>query len=288
MRKVKVAATQMACDWDIEANLNRAEGLARAAASEGANIVLLQELFATPYFCPEQNPAHFSLAHEVAGHPFLPRFAALAKELGVVLPVSFFERENNAYFNSVMVMDADGTALGVYRKSHLPQGPGYEEKFYFNPGDTGFRVWDTAFGRIGVGVCWDQWFPECARAMALSGAEILFYPTAIGNEPQDSSLDSREHWQRVMQGHAGANLVGLVASNRIGVEQSSAAEMTFYGHSFIADETGALLQEADEKSESVLCASFDLDALRLRRAAWGLFRDRRTDLYGSLCGLAGR
>lgn len=285
---IRVAASQMACSWDVDDNLACAETLVRKAAGEGANIVLLQELFATPYFCPEQNPQHFLLAHEVEGHPFLSRFSSLAKELGVVLPVSFFERANNAHFNSVMVMDADGSALGVYRKSHLPQGPGYEEKFYFNPGDTGFRVWDTAFGRIGVGVCWDQWFPECARAMALMGADILFYPTAIGNEPQDADLDSREHWQRVMQGHAGANLVGLVASNRIGMEESSVAEMTFYGHSFIADETGAMLAEGDASSEGILCANFDIDAMRLRRASWGLFRDRRTDLYGSLCGLTGR
>lgn len=285
---VRVAASQMACSWDVDGNLDCAEALVRKAAEEGANIVLLQELFATPYFCPEQNPKHFLLAHEVEGHPFLPRFSSLAKELGVVLPVSFFERSNNAYFNSVMVMDADGGALGVYRKSHLPQGPGYEEKFYFNLGDTGFRVWDTAFGRIGVGVCWDQWFPECARAMALKGADILLYPTAIGNEPQDADLDSREHWQRVMQGHAGANLVGLVASNRIGGEESSAAKMTFYGHSFIADETGAMLKECDASGEGVVCADFDLDAIRLRRASWGVFRDRRTDLYGSICGLTGQ
>lgn len=285
---VRVAASQMACSWDVDGNLDRAEALVRKAAGEGANIVLLQELFATPYFCPEQDSKHFLLAHEVEEHPFLPRFSSLAKELGVVLPVSFFERSNNAYFNSVMVMDADGSALGVYRKSHLPQGPGYEEKFYFNPGDTGFRVWDTAFGRIGVGICWDQWFPECARAMALQGADILFYPTAIGSEPQDANLDSREHWQRVMQGHAGANLVGLVASNRIGVEESSAAKMNFYGHSFIADETGAMLKESDASGEGIVCADFDLDAIRLRRSSWGVFRDRRTDLYGPLCGLTGK
>ena len=285
---IRVAATQTACDWDIAANLDRAESLVREAAAQGAHIVLLQELFATPYFCPEQKPAHFALAHEADGHPFLPRFAALAKELGVVLPVSFFERANNVFFNSVMLVDADGACLGVYRKSHIPQGPGYEEKFYFSPGDTGFRAWDTAHGRIGVGICWDQWFPECARAMALQGADILFYPTAIGSEPQDPSLDSRAHWRRVMQGHAGANLVGLVASNRIGVERSDAAEMTFYGHSFIADETGAILAEADDKSPGVLCADFDLAGLRERRAAWGVFRDRRADLYGSLSGLSGR
>lgn len=285
---IRVAATQMTCGWDLDANLDHAEELVREASARDANIVLLQELFATPYFCPDQKTEYFALAHEAAQHPFLSRFASLARELDCVLPVSFFERANNAYFNSVMVIDADGTQLGVYRKSHLPQGPGYEEKFYFNPGDTGFCVWDTAFGRIGVGICWDQWFPECARAMALSGADVLFYPTAIGSEPQDAALDSREHWQRVMQGHAGANLVGLVASNRIGVEHSDAAEMTFYGHSFIADETGAISAQCDGSSRGIVCSDFNLKAMQERRAGWGVFRDRRVDLYGSLCGFAGR
>jgi N-carbamoylputrescine amidase len=201
MTKVTVAATQMACSWDIESNVAQAEAIVREAAGQGANIVLLQELFETPYFCPDQKQEHFGLAKPFEDNKLIGRFAGLAAELGVVLPVSFFERASNAYYNSIAIVDADGTVLGCYRKSHIPQGPGYEEKFYFNPGDTGFRAWPTRFGTIGVGICWDQWFPECARAMALMGADILLYPTAIGSEPQDASLDSRDHWQRVMQGH---------------------------------------------------------------------------------------
>ena len=285
--KVTVAPTQMACDWDIEGNLDRAEALVRRAASDGAQIVLLQELFATPYVCPDQNSEHFALAHSATGHPVIGRFAALETELGVVLPISVFERANNSYFNSVAVSDADGALLGLYRKSHIPQGPGYQEKFYFSPGDTGFRVWDTAFGRIGVGICWDQWFSECSRAMALQGAELLFYPTAIGSEPSDPDHDSKDHWQRAMQGHAAANMVGLVASNRIGVERNPAAQMTFYGHSFIADETGAKMAECDRCNEAVVFAEFNLAAMRSRRATWGLFRDRKPDLYGPLLSLDG-
>jgi N-carbamoylputrescine amidase len=208
--------------------------------------------------------------------------AALAKELGVVLPVSFFERANNAYYNSVAIIDADGRQLGLYRKSHIPDGVGYQEKFYFNPGDTGFQAWSTAHGRIGVGICWDQWFPECARSMALQGAEVLLYPTAIGSEPLDATLDSRAHWRRVMQGHAGANLMPVVASNRIGREQGETFAMTFYGNSFIAGAAGELIETADDPEEAVLVASFDLDELRARRAAWGLFRDRRPELYRDL------
>ena len=282
MRKLTLAATQFACGPATPANVDRAEALVRQAAGRGAAIVLLQELFETPYFCKDQLQAHFALARPAKGHPTLARMAALAKELGVVLPISFFERANNAYYNSVAIIDADGRELGLYRKSHIPDGVGYQEKFYFNPGDTGFRAWSTAHGRIGVGICWDQWFPECARSMALQGAEILLYPTAIGSEPLDATLDSREHWRRVMQGHAGANLTPLVASNRIGREQGENFAMTFYGNSFIASGTGELIETADDVSEKVLVASFDLDELRARRAAWGLFRDRRPDLYGDL------
>jgi len=282
MSQVTVAATQMPCTWDREANLAGAESLVREAAGQGARIVLLQELFETPYFCKDQTPAHFALAHPVAGHPVLARMAALAKELQVVLPISFFERANNAYYNSLAMIDADGQSLGVYRKSHIPDGPGYQEKFYFNPGDTGFRVFPTRHGAIGAGICWDQWFPEAARAMALMGAEILLYPTAIGGEPQDPRLDSREHWQRVMQGHAAANMVPLVASNRIGREEGESCEITFYGSSFIADQTGAKVAEAPRDQRAVVTATFDLDAIRAARAAWGLFRDRRPDLYGPL------
>jgi N-carbamoylputrescine amidase len=287
MSRVTVAATQMACDWDIEANLTRAEEMVREAAAQGANVVLLQELFAMPYFCPDQKQEHFALARPFEGNEVVGRFANLAAELGVVLPVSFFERANNAYFNSLVMVDADGSVLGLYRKSHIPQGPGYEEKFYFNPGDTGFRVWDTRFGSIGAAICWDQWFPECARAMALQGADILLYPTAIGSEPQDPTLDSRDHWQRAMQGHAAVNMVALVASNRIGVEAHDTATMTFYGSSFIAGPTGEKVSEADRTDQSVITASFDLAEIRAMRASWGLFRDRRPELYDVLLTLDG-
>jgi N-carbamoylputrescine amidase len=286
-REVTVAATQFACANDKASNLDKAERTVRRAAAEGAEIVLLQELFEVPYFCKDQLATHFALAQPATGNRTLSAMAALARELGVVLPVSFFERANNAYYNSVAVIDADGRQLGLYRKSHIPDGPGYQEKFYFNPGDTGFQVWHTAHGAIGVGICWDQWFPECARSMALKGAEILLYPTAIGSEPQDPGLDSRDHWRRVMQGHAGANLMPLVASNRIGREEGKSATVTFYGNSFIAGPTGELVATADAESEAILTARFDLDAIREMRAAWGLFRDRRPDLYRVLATLDG-
>lgn len=286
MREITVAATQMACSWDSAANLDRAEALVREAAGRGAQVVLLQELFETPYFCPDQKQALFALARPFEGNPVIARFSALAAELGVVLPLSFFERANNAHYNALAMIDADGRVLGLYRKSHIPDGPGYQEKFYFNPGDTGFKVWNTRYGRLGVGVCWDQWFPECARAMALQGAEVLFYPTAIGSEPQDPSIDSLGHWQRAMQGHAAANMLPLVASNRIGVEEAEAATMTFYGASFIADATGGKVAEAGAEEE-VITATFDLDALRAARASWGFFRDRRPELYGALLTLDG-
>ena len=288
MRQVTVAATQMACTWDREANVKNAEALVREAAGAGAQVVLIQELFETPYFCVDQKQDHFALAHPVAGHPVLERMSALAQELGVVLPVSFFERANNAHYNSLAMIDADGRNLGVYRKTHIPDGPGYREKFYFNPGDSGFRVWQTRHGCLGAGICWDQWFPECARAMAVMGAEILFYPTAIGSEPQDPTLNSKDHWQRTMQGHAAANVTPLVASNRIGREEGEDAGITFYGSSFIADPTGAKLAEANETDRAVITATFDLDAVRAQRASWGLFRDRRPELYGPLLTSDGR
>ncbi len=288
MRTVTVAATQMACDWDRAGNIARAERLVREANSRGAHVVLIQELFEAPYFCQDQHHPYFDLAAPFADNPLIARFAALAAELEVVLPLSYFERAGQAYFNSLAVIDADGRVLGNYRKSHIPDGPGYTEKFYFSPGDTGFRVWDTRAGRIGVGICWDQWFPECARAMALAGAEILFYPTAIGSEPHDSTLDSSGHWQRVMQGHAGANLMPLVASNRIGTEAGrNGTSITFYGSSFIADPTGAKVAEAGRGDETVLTATFDLDAVAHQRRSWGVFRDRRPDLYRSLLTLDG-
>lgn len=287
MATVTVAATQFACGPDSEANIAKAEALVRRARDEGAEIVLLQELFATPYFCKDQKRALFALAHPADGHPMLARMSRLAAELGVALPVSFFERANNAHYNSVMVFDADGSSLGLYRKSHIPDGPGYQEKFYFNPGDLGFKVFKTRHAAIGVGICWDQWFPECARSLALQGAEILFYPTAIGSEPHDSAIDSRDHWQRVMQGHAGANLVPVVASNRIGREQGESCALTFYGSSFIAGPHGEKLAEAGREEEAVLTASFDLDAIRAMRTSWGLFRDRRPEVYGALLTLDG-
>lgn len=290
--EVVVAATQFACSWELAGNLAKAEQLVRAAVGQGAGLVLLQELFATPYFCIEQDPAYLELAETVADSKLLRRFSALARELGVVLPVSFFERGNNAYFNSVAIIDADGRNLGVYRKTHIPDGPGYQEKFYFSPGDTGFRVWDTQVGRIGVGICWDQWFPECARIMALKGAELLLYPTAIGSEPPPAPpVDSRRHWQRVQQGHAAANLMPLIASNRIGVERPrrnpEQSHIRFYGSSFIADQTGALLAEAGDSDEAVLVARFDRQELRRRRDGWFLFRDRRPETYGPVATLTG-
>jgi N-carbamoylputrescine amidase len=284
---VTFAATQFACSPDAGANLERAERAVREAARKGAQVVLLQELFETPYFCKDHLASHFGLARPVAENAVLGRFQALAKELGVVLPFSFFERAHNAYFNSLVMIDADGDLLGVYRKSHIPEGPGYHEKYYFSPGDTGFRVWRTRYGTLGVGICWDQWFPEAARCMALMGAEVLLYPTAIGSEPHDPGIDSRDHWQRCMQGHAAANVMPLVASNRIGTERGQKYEMTFYGSSFIADPTGAKVVEADRTSEAVITASFDLGAVRAQRHAWGVFRDRRPELYAPILTLDG-
>lgn len=282
-RIVTVAATQMACGWDISGNIARAEKLVREAAGKGAQIVLIQELFEAPYFCQDQIAEFFDLAKPLEGNPLIAHFSRLAAELGVVIPVSFFEKAGPAFFNSVAIVDADGTVLGFYRKSHIPDGPGYTEKYYFSPGDTGFKVWQTRYAKIGVGICWDQWFPEAARSMALQGAELLLYPTAIGSEPQDPTIDSAAHWQRVMQGHAAANLMPVIASNRIGVEVGrKGMELTFYGSSFIADQTGGKIAEAGRQDEAVLTASFDLDGIAKQRAAWGLFRDRRPELYGTV------
>jgi N-carbamoylputrescine amidase len=288
MSIVTVAATQMACSWDREANIARAERLIRAAAAKGARVILIQELFESPYFCKDHNPKHFDLARPLEGHPTVEHFRALARELGVVLPVSLFERAGNAFFNSLVMVDADGAALGHYRKSHIPEGHGYHEKYYFSPGDTGFKVFDTKIAKLGVAICWDQWFPEAARSMALMGAEILLYPTAIGSEPQDASIDSSGHWQRTMQGHAAANIMPLVASNRIGEESGEKYTMTFYGSSFIASHTGEKVAEADRNSETVVTAAFDLDEVRRYRQSWGLFRDRRPDLYYPILSLDGR
>jgi N-carbamoylputrescine amidase len=288
MSTVTVAATQMACSGDRSANMARAEKLIREAARRGAQVILIQELFETPYFCMDHASRHFGLAQPLEGHPAVEHFRALARELDVVLPVSVFERYNNAFYNSVVMVDAGGAVLGSYRKSHIPEGTGYHEKFYFSPGDTGFKVFDTKFAKLGVAICWDQWFPEAARSMALMDAEILLYPTAIGSEPQDPSLDSSGHWQRTMQGHAAANVMPVVASNRVGTEQGEKYTMTFYGSSFIASHTGEIVAQADRSSESVLTAAFDLEAMRRYRQAWGVFRDRRPDLYHSILSLDGR
>lgn len=281
MRKVTVAATQMACSWDREATLAKAEKLVREAAAKGVNIILLQELFETPYFCQRHDFEYMELATTLEENPAVKRFQEMAKELDVVIPVSFFERAGNAAFNSIAIIDADGTVLGKYRKTHIPDGMPYAEKFFFTPGDTGFKVWKTKYGTIGVGICWDQWFPEAARCMALLGAEILFYPTAIGSEPV-LQTDSKPHWQRCMQGHAAANIMPVIASNRIGHEVQKDSEMTFYGSSFIADETGGLVAEADRETEGVITAEFDLDAIAQKRREWGVFRDRRPEMYGTL------
>ena len=284
---VVVAATQFACTEDRRENLATAERLVRAAAARGANIVLIQELFETPYFCKDHHPSFFELALPIDENPAVQRFQQLARELNVVLPVSVFERAGNAFYNSVAIVDAGGKRLGVYRKSHIPESPGYHEKFYFSPGDTGFKVWHTKFATIGVGICWDQWFPETARIMALMGAELLFFPTAIGAEPQDPSIDSRDHWQRTMQGHAAANIMPLISSNRIGCERGNLWTVDYYGSSFIADHTGAIVEQADRQNEAVITASFDLQSIRRYRNAWGVFRDRRPDLYGPLLTLDG-
>ena len=292
-RQVTVAATQMSCDWNVAANIAKGEKLVREAAARGANIILLPELFEAPYFCIEQDNRHLNLACTVEENRAVRHFSDLARELGVVLPVSFFERAGAVFFNSIAIIDADGRNLGLYRKSHIPNGPGYQEKNYFSPGDTGFRVWNTRFGRIGVGICWDQWFPETARSMALLGAELLLFPTAIGSEPPPAlPVNSRDHWQRTQQGHAAANLMPLIASNRYGTERSlqdpEGLYIRFYGSSFIADSLGAKVAEAGEEGDAVLTAGFDLEALAQLRNNWFVFRDRRPDLYGNLVSLDGK
>ncbi|NWJ41339.1 MAG: N-carbamoylputrescine amidase [Geothrix sp.] len=273
---VRVAATQCAFGGSLDENVARVEGLVREAAAQGAQVILPSELFEGLYFCREEKDAFFDWAKPAEGNPTIARFQKLAKELGVVIPVSFFERDGHAFYNSLAMVDADGAMLGVYRKSHIPDGPGYEEKFYFRPGNTGFKVWDTRFGKLGVGICWDQWYPECARAMMLLGAEILLYPTAIGTEPENPDLDTKDLWQRAMIGHAVSNVVPVVASNRIGLE----GDQTFYGHSFIADHRGEKVAELGRAASGVITADFDLEEIRRNRASFGFFRDRRPDLYG--------
>ena len=284
-RTVSVAALQGAFGLDLQANIARTIDLVREAAAAGAQVILPSELFQGPYFCVSQEERWFATAHPWREHPCVIALAPVAAELGVAIPVSIFEREGPHYFNSLVMLDADGRAQGVYRKSHIPDGPGYQEKYYFRPGDTGFRVWDTRFGRLGVGICWDQWFPECARAMALMGAEILFYPTAIGSEPHDPSLDTAAPWRRAMQGHAVSNVIPVVGANRTGFEpwdNYPGGGQRFYGSSFIADHRGDLVADLGRDEEGIAVASFDLDFLAVHRAAWGFFRDRRPDLYGDL------
>ena len=281
----RLAVVQMSCTDVLEENLDKAEAFVREAAAGGADLVLLQELFENLYFPQLEREELFALAHPVDHHPFIERFARLAGELGVVLPVSFFEHAGQAYFNSLAMVDATGEVLGVYRKSHIPDGPGYEEKFYFNPGDTGFKTWRTQVGNVGVGICWDQWFPEAARAMALKGADVLLYPTAIGSEPDETGgLDTRDMWRRAMLGHAVANSAYVAAANRVGKE----GDAEFYGSSFVCDYKGEYLAEADRTSETVIYADLDLPRARSFRAGFGFFRDRRPDLYGPLLTLDGK
>jgi N-carbamoylputrescine amidase len=289
MAIVQLAVTQMTSRSSWAKNCDMAERLVREAAAKGAQLVLLQELFDSDYFCIEQHAGFLRQAEEIDRHPTVKRFSALARELGVVLPVSVFERAGNAHFNTTVIVDADGRQLGIYRKSHIPDGPGYQEKFYFSPGDTGFRVWETAVGTIGLGICWDQWFPEAARAMALMGAEILLYPTAIGSEPPSPGYDSSSHWQNVMRGHAAANVMPVLASNRVGRETAPRGRFDiFYGRSFIADHQGEKVTEMDRTEEGVRLAGFDLAMIRDLRRAWGVFRDRRPELYRTLLTLDGK
>ena len=287
MKEVTVAATQMACSNETDKNVSNAEKLVRQAASEGAQIILIQELFESQYFCMDQKEELFELSKPFDNHPTIKKFSELAKELKVVLPVSFFEKANRAHYNSVAIVDADGSVLGKYRKSHIPDGPGYQEKFYFNPGDTGFKVWNTKYAKIGVGICWDQWFPEAARSMVLSGAELLLYPTAIGGEPEDDGFDSSDMWQRAMIGHAASNQIPVIASNRIGTEKGIDIENYFYGRSFVTNHIGDKIAEGSRDKEEVLIGKINLSEAETLRNVWGVFRDRRPELYKGLLNLDG-
>ena len=279
---IKIAAIQMMMSEDKTKNIFKAENAVREAASHGAQIILLPELFEGLYFCKDMDEKYFSWAQERLGHPLIQQFSLLAKELAVVLPISYFEKDGEDYYNALVVIDADGTVLENYRKTHIPDGPGYEEKFYFKSGDTGFKVWDTKYAKIGVGICWDQWFPESARAMALLGAELIFYPTAIGSEPE-INIDSSQHWKRVQQGHAAANVVPVIAANRIGEEAGESCTLTFYGHSFMTDATGAIVAEASRDEEMLIFAEYDLKEQSKQREYWALFKDRRPNMYGVIC-----
>jgi N-carbamoylputrescine amidase len=291
MRKVTVAAVQMKCCQDINKNIARAEELVRQAAGEGANVILLPELFERLYFCQERRYEYYDYATTVEENPAIAHFASIAKELSVVLPISFYERSGNTMYNSVAVLDGDGKNLGIYRKTHIPDDHYYQEKFYFTPGDTGFKVFDTLYGTIGIGICWDQWFPETARCLALLGAEIILYPTAIGSEPI-LECDSMEHWRRCMQGHAASNIVPVVAANRIGEEivtpceenGNQSSSLKFYGSSFLTDSTGALLKSLGRDEEGVILETYDFDQIKQDRRNWGLFRDRRPEQYKAIAG----
>ena len=280
--KVKFAATQMSISWDIEANIKKASNMVRKCAKDGANVILLQELFQTPYFCHKEKYEYFDLAIEnILESDFYKVFSNLAKELNVVIPLSFFEKSGVAYYNSIVVIDADGSNLGLYRKTHIPTGECYEEKFYFTPGDTGFKVFNTKFCKLGIGICWDQWFSETARCLTLMGAEALLFPTAIGSEPV-LPRDTKTHWQNVMCGHAAANIIPVIASNRIGTEREGDSSMTFYGSSFISNEEGTKVKELDRTTEGYIIEEFDIDEINKKRISWGIFRDRRPDMYEAI------
>jgi len=289
MRKVTVAAIQMQMAAEVSENIRKAEKLVREAAGQGAQVILLPELFERPYFCQQRQYEFYAYAAALEENPAVRHFRSIARELEIVMPISFYEKDGTRLFNSIAMLDADGTVLGVYRKTHIPDDHYYQEKFYFTPGDTGFKVWATRYGKIGVGICWDQWFPEAARAMALQGAEMLLYPTAIGSEPI-LETDSMPHWRRCMQGHAGCNLMPVIAANRVGLEKVEPCEenggqsssLNFYGSSFITDHTGALVAEAGRTEETVLTASFDLTQCENDRLSWGVFRDRRPEMYGEI------
>jgi N-carbamoylputrescine amidase len=278
---VKVAALQMQMSEEKASNVAKAEAMVREAAANGANIILIPELFEGYYFCKDMDKKYFEWAQPLENNPFIAHFSALAKELGVVLPISYFERDGDRYFNSLVMIDADGAVMENYRKTHIPDGPGYEEKFYFEPGDTGFKVWQTKFGNVGVGICWDQWFPETARSLTLMGADMIFYPTAIGSEPE-IGVDSASHWQRVQMGHSAANIIPVIAANRIGEEVGESCTLTFYGSSFITDYTGAKVAEASRDKEEIVYSEFDPMTIREHRHYWGLIRDRRPECYGKL------
>ncbi len=292
MPQTMVAAVQMSCATEPSENIAHAEELVRQAAAKGAQIILLPELFERPYFCQERRYEYYAYATTVAENPAVQRFREVCRELEIVIPISFYEKDGTRLFNSVAMIDADGSVLGVYRKTHIPDDHYYQEKFYFTPGNTGFRVFETRYGRVGVGICWDQWFPETARCLALAGADVILYPTAIGSEPI-LDLDSAGHWQRTMQGHSAANIVPVVAANRYGVEVASPcaenggqqSALRFYGTSFLTDETGAVLAQAERDGDAVLTASYDFASIRRARMEWGLFRDRRPECYGAICDL---